>query len=227
MGEISVKKLYVLILGLFILLLCVSSANASLFDFGGNDNNDGKNITLIKEITSCYIYNSSSGIIHDYKVEGVLKNIPGDANKYTIKGVFYDGNNVVGEDERSLDYFSPSSEKSRPNTIVSIYKNESLNISKVEISITNPSGEVVFTQSVPFNMYDENNHVTESNNVSTSNNDTKQSTSVRYVASSNSNKFHALSCSQASRIKDSNKITFSSREEAVNAGYTPCGLCKP
>lgn len=48
-----------------------------------------------------------------------------------------------------------------------------------------------------------------------------------YVGSVNSDKFHYPSCSQAKRIKEGNKITFSSREEAINAGYSPCGICYP
>lgn len=48
-----------------------------------------------------------------------------------------------------------------------------------------------------------------------------------YVASVNSDIFHDSSCTQAKRIKGSNKITFSSRDEALNNGYTPCGICHP
>lgn len=53
------------------------------------------------------------------------------------------------------------------------------------------------------------------------------SSSITYVASSNSDKFHEPSCSQAKRINEENKITFSSREDALNAGYSPCGICYP
>ncbi len=48
-----------------------------------------------------------------------------------------------------------------------------------------------------------------------------------YVASINSDKFHFPSCSSASQISDENKIYFTSREEAVAAGYSPCGRCNP
>ena len=48
-----------------------------------------------------------------------------------------------------------------------------------------------------------------------------------YVGSVNSDKFHDPSCSQAQRIKDSNLITFSSREDALNSGYSPCSFCNP
>ena len=49
----------------------------------------------------------------------------------------------------------------------------------------------------------------------------------RYVASVNSNKFHYPSCSAAKRIKSYNKITFSTRSEAIYAGYFSCGICHP
>ena len=57
--------------------------------------------------------------------------------------------------------------------------------------------------------------------------DYSSSSGGTYVASSNSNKFHYPSCSHAKRIKDYNRITFSSRDEAINAGYEPCSVCCP
>lgn len=48
-----------------------------------------------------------------------------------------------------------------------------------------------------------------------------------YVASKNSDKFHYPSCSYADRIKSSNLITFSSRDDALSSGYSPCKVCCP
>lgn len=48
-----------------------------------------------------------------------------------------------------------------------------------------------------------------------------------YTASNASDKFHLPSCSSAARISEDNRLWFSSREEAVAAGYTPCGRCEP
>ncbi|NPV51931.1 MAG: MBL fold metallo-hydrolase [Firmicutes bacterium] len=50
---------------------------------------------------------------------------------------------------------------------------------------------------------------------------------ARYVASAKSTKFHYPSCKYAKAIKPENLVTFRSREEAIAAGYTPCGFCKP
>lgn len=51
--------------------------------------------------------------------------------------------------------------------------------------------------------------------------------SVSYVGNSNTKKFHSPYCSSADKIKDSNRVTFSSREDAISRGYTPCKLCNP
>ena len=48
----------------------------------------------------------------------------------------------------------------------------------------------------------------------------------KYVASKNSDKYHAPWCSGAKRIKEENKIWFNSKEEAETAGYTPASNCK-
>ena len=48
-----------------------------------------------------------------------------------------------------------------------------------------------------------------------------------YIASTNSDKFHNPGCRAAKKINGENAIYFSSREEAVNNGYSPCGICKP
>lgn len=48
-----------------------------------------------------------------------------------------------------------------------------------------------------------------------------------YTASSRSDKFHLPSCPSAAHISEDNQIWFSTRDEAVAAGYSPCGRCKP
>lgn len=47
-----------------------------------------------------------------------------------------------------------------------------------------------------------------------------------FVASKNGTRYHFPWCSGAQRIKESNKIWFSSKEEAARAGYTPALNCK-
>lgn len=48
-----------------------------------------------------------------------------------------------------------------------------------------------------------------------------------YEASSRSDKFHLPSCSSASRISEDNRLWFQTRDEAIAAGYSPCGKCDP
>jgi len=48
-----------------------------------------------------------------------------------------------------------------------------------------------------------------------------------YIGNSNSKKFHHHWCNSVDDMKDSHKVCFQTREEAVAAGYEPCGNCKP
>ena len=48
-----------------------------------------------------------------------------------------------------------------------------------------------------------------------------------YVGSAKSDKFHYPGCRYVRQIYDENKIYFSSRDEALNAGYIPCKVCRP
>lgn len=51
-------------------------------------------------------------------------------------------------------------------------------------------------------------------------------TSVRLVASKNSDKYHLPWCGGADRITEENKIWFDSEEVARAAGYTPAANCE-
>lgn len=48
-----------------------------------------------------------------------------------------------------------------------------------------------------------------------------------FVASKGGEKYHLATCGTAKNIKEENKVCFSYPEEAVQAGYTACGVCKP
>ncbi len=49
----------------------------------------------------------------------------------------------------------------------------------------------------------------------------------KYVASKFSVHYHLPACRKARRIQEQNRVTFASAEEAIQAGYSPCNLCKP
>ena len=48
---------------------------------------------------------------------------------------------------------------------------------------------------------------------------------VYYIGNKNSKTFHLSSCK--SLPSEQNRVTFESRQAALDAGYTPCGTCKP
>jgi len=48
-----------------------------------------------------------------------------------------------------------------------------------------------------------------------------------YVGNANTRVFHYSSCSYVNRMKEGNKVYFSTRDEAIAAGYRPCKVCNP
>ena len=50
---------------------------------------------------------------------------------------------------------------------------------------------------------------------------------IRYAASSESDKYHRLSCHYVDQILDDNLIYFYSESSARRAGYSPCSVCDP
>ena len=52
--------------------------------------------------------------------------------------------------------------------------------------------------------------------------------SSTYILNTNTRKFHRPDCSSVKKMKDKNKAEFTgTREEAIAAGYDPCGNCNP
>ncbi|GAB4287225.1 MAG: hypothetical protein Kow0098_03440 [Ignavibacteriaceae bacterium] len=50
---------------------------------------------------------------------------------------------------------------------------------------------------------------------------------TKFVGSKKSDKYHYTWCRWANKIKSSNLVVFDSVQEARNAGYVPCKVCKP
>ncbi len=50
---------------------------------------------------------------------------------------------------------------------------------------------------------------------------------AQYIGSSKSDKYHDSSCKHAQRISEENRVEFKTVEEATDAGYVPCKVCKP
>ena len=54
-----------------------------------------------------------------------------------------------------------------------------------------------------------------------------ESETTRYIGNKNSHVFHFENCDSVTRIKESNKVLFESRDAAAQSGYKPCDNCKP
>ena len=55
----------------------------------------------------------------------------------------------------------------------------------------------------------------------------QESIDAAYVGNANSLKFHDPTCKSVSKMKEANKVYFDTRDEAIAAGYAPCGSCNP
>lgn len=56
---------------------------------------------------------------------------------------------------------------------------------------------------------------------------TSQVVYLTYVGNSKSRVFHRENCGSVSKMKENNKVFFSSRDKAFNSGYKPCQRCNP
>jgi DNA-entry nuclease len=66
---------------------------------------------------------------------------------------------------------------------------------------------------------------TGNDNNSDNDNDAKKTT---YILNTNSKKFHKESCKNAESISEKNKDVYKgNREDLIEDGYNPCGVCKP
>lgn len=53
------------------------------------------------------------------------------------------------------------------------------------------------------------------------------SSEMPYIGNRNTKKFHRFNCASVNDIKEDNKVSIASREEAIDRGYAPCGRCDP
>ena len=98
-------------------------------------------------------------------------------------------------------------------------------IKSVNMVVSNDNVNVLFNNTTSNIHVDENITADEPPKDTTPTKSTGSST--KYVASSKSGKFHTPGCEWAGKISSSNKVVFSSREDAINKGYAPCKVCSP
>jgi Adenosine deaminase len=48
-----------------------------------------------------------------------------------------------------------------------------------------------------------------------------------YIGNSASGIFHYANCRYVSRMSENHKVYFDTRDEAIDAGYRPCKVCRP
>ena len=85
----------------------------------------------------------------------------------------------------------------------------------------------LFASSAPTAPPDYNKSTASSNAASDTTSKNTESSSAVYIGNRNSKKFHHSWCSSVSDMKASNRVSFSSRSEAIDYGYKPCGRCNP
>ena len=119
-----------------------------------NTASDDTNITLIKQETKGYVFiNNGSDPYYNYWVGGVLLNLPSNLKGYDLKTIYYGENNeYLHENNGNIKWVAENSAKSDPNTIGYWQTQDPHNISKVEVIIINPLGEIVFNETVKYDM---------------------------------------------------------------------------
>lgn len=50
---------------------------------------------------------------------------------------------------------------------------------------------------------------------------------ITYIGNKNSKIFHESSCSSVKSMSDKNKVSFETRQDAIDKGYSPCKSCQP
>lgn len=107
---------------------------------------------------------------------------------------------------------------------INLYDSDSYLIDSLNVTLLTESGNQTFGE---FDLFDYSSGGSVSSSSSGSTTVYHSGTSNSYVGNSNTGKFHAPGCGSVDRMKPSNKVYFSSRDEAVSRGYSPCGNCHP
>ena len=171
------------------------------------------------------IYVEGVGKVRFVGVNTPEKGVEGsDASKYFVEKLCL--NKEVSLD---IDDWKHSDKYGRTLAVV-IIDGKNLN----EMLLKEGLAEVMYippSEFYPYNWVNSYTHISsyKSNNTDTSSSSSSdsQSSTAKYVGNSNTYKFHYSNCKWAIKISDKNKITFNSRESAINQGYIPCKVCNP
>ena len=90
--------------------------------------------------------------------------------------------------------------------------------------------EIMYIPPSEFNPYDwagDNTHVASQTSTNKDTSSSSTNSIGTYIGNLDTHKFHKPSCKYSAKISEKNKVTFSSRDEAINQGYSPCKICNP
>ncbi len=145
-----------------------------------------------------------------------------DGDDLVAKGVQMEAKSV--EDNGSLICFNIFVYNIQPGIEIDYTTGESSLKSNYETEIKNAEASLCSTDEI-------NQIVSSAQSQTSSSNDTDAPASddnSQYILNTNSHKFHLPSCSSVNKISDKNKESYyGSRDELINEGYEPCGVCNP
>lgn len=137
------------------LVIIVAIVGIMAFSLTGNSgNDDSKDITLIKENAYGFTFVNDGVPYYNYYLDGVFTNLEGDFQGYDMKARFIDENGSLVKEYRDdyMKYAFSDSKKSQTSTLASIQTNELYNVSYIQVEIMDPNGDIVFNESVDFDM---------------------------------------------------------------------------
>lgn len=239
----DIKKALLMLLVVLIIFTSFSAVSAGLFDglFGGG-NDENVNITLIKEFTEgvrC-IYEDDGSVNTYYTIKGVFKGLPKNVEEYNLIISLYDKNGKLmkKDDGYTMRGIAKSSKNSEVSTLgqISTYDNKIRDAKYIGLTIYDDEGKIVFDKNITFTIENlETNYLTieedHPNDTSSSSSLSSSSSSNNkfnnYIGNAATGKFHSSSCHDVGKMDPSNMVFFSSRDDAINHGYEPCGHCGP
>ena len=212
--------------------------------------------TFLCLLTICLIALSSLTIVSAMEIDGGAFSTNGGLDDLTYAsidvGSQYSGDNVIIQIYYSRDGSLLNNGNMVPKTVTS---DGFINIRSAdaykyfpdhaEINIYDTNNNLLATQEVDISPesgiqtfgYDDYDHdyilgtgsgTSSSSSSSSSGGSSYHSgTSSSYVGNLETGKFHAPGCGDVDKMDPSNKIFFSSRDEAIGNGYDPCGHCRP
>lgn len=82
-----------------------------------------------------------------------MLNLPSDIEGYDLKTIFYGENNeFLHEDDGYLEWMVDSFAKSEQDLLGSWQTQDPKNVSKIEVIIIDPMGEIIFNETVKYDM---------------------------------------------------------------------------